>query len=78
MLSKSLEHQPSPEELLQHIERLLLDYRRNIIDQKLALLLQEIEKAADNPQKLEQLRTEYNTLNDIIKNISRGLGNRLR
>lgn len=78
VLSKSLEHQPSPEELLQHIERLLLDYRRNIIDQKLVLLLQEIEKAADNPQKLEQLRTEYNTLNDIIKNISRGLGNRLR
>ena len=78
ILSQSLARELSREELLQHIDRLLLDYRRNIIDQKLSTLLQEIEQAKDNPEKVQALMGEYKVLNEMIMTISRGLGNRLR
>ena len=78
ILSQSLARELSSEELLQHIDRLLLDYRRNIIDQKLSTLLQEIEQAKDNPEKVQALMGEYKVLNEMIMTISRGLGNRLR
>lgn len=78
ILSQSLARELSREELLQQIDRLLLDYRRNIIDQKLSSVLQEIEQAKDNPEKVRALMEEYKVLTEMIMTISRGLGNRLR
>lgn len=78
VLAKSLKREATAEELLAHIEHLLLELRRDVVDTRLAEVLREISANIDNPGALEAIRQEYTELRALSSSIARKLGSNLR
>ena len=76
-LSKSLEYKVTQESLLQQVERLLLGWRRNIVDARLKDILQQIAACGDDSDKAVKLMEEYKDLKTISRNLSKKLGKKI-
>ncbi|TGX81699.1 DNA primase [Palleniella muris] len=77
-LSKSLELKYTKEGLRSHVERLLLEFRRDIVDARLDELLQQIKAFGNDMEKASELLTEYSEQKQLSAAIAKQLGNNIR
>lgn len=77
-LSKSLEMVHTCEWLQQHIEKLLLGLRREIIDNRLKDILQKIASCGDDHDRAMQLMEEFRELKLMSSSLAKKLGSNLR
>lgn len=77
-LSEKLKMQYTQEWLQQHVERLLLGLRREIIDSRLKVLLQQIASCVDRHEEAMQLMEEFRELKLMSSQLAKKLGSNLR
>lgn len=77
-LSKSLEMNRTQEWMQQHVEKLLLGLRRDIVEKKLKALLQQIALCTDDNEKAIKLMEEFRELSQVSRQLAKKLGNNLR
>lgn len=77
-LSKSLEYNMTEETLRQHVEHLLLDFRKDYVDKKLLTLKHQLTAVSDDPEKMRELMTEYMQMQQISNALAKKLGHSLR
>lgn len=77
-LSKSLELKYTKEGLRSHVERLLLEFRRDIVDARLDELLRQIKAFGNDMEKASELLTEYSEQKQLSSAIAKQLGNNIR
>lgn len=77
-LSKSLEMVHTCEWLQQHIEKLLLGLRRELIDSKLKDILQQIASCSGDHDKAMRLMEEFRELKQLSTSLAKKLGSNLR
>lgn len=78
VLSKSFEREHTMESLRAHVEHLLLELRREVIDKRLKDILARITQCAAEPDKAATLMTEYLELRNTSSNIAKKLGRNIR
>lgn len=77
-LSKSLELKYTKEGLRSHVERLLLEFRRDIVDARLDELLRQIKAFGNDMEKASELLAEYSEQKQLSAAIAKQLGNNIR
>ena len=74
-LTKSLQINSEEESLRNEAEHLVLDFRKNFIEDKLVSLKAEISKSMGDNEKLRSLMQEYAEAQKIRNELARKLGN---
>ena len=74
-LTKSLQINSKEETLRNEAEHLVLDFRKNFIEDKLVSLKAEISKSMGDNEKLRSLMQEYAEAQKIRNELARKLGN---
>ncbi|MCM1079795.1 MAG: DNA primase [Bacteroidales bacterium] len=77
-LSKSLELKYTKEGLRSHLERLLMEFRRDIVDARLNELMQKITAFGNDMEKAMPLLKEYQEQKNLFASIAKQLGNNIR
>lgn len=77
-LSNNLKMVPTQEWLQQHVEKLLLGWRREIVDADLNILLKKIAACVDNHDEAMVLMKEFSEKKQLSSLLARKLGNNLR
>lgn len=78
MLSESLRQHYTADSLLNHIVRLLLELRREVIDAQLADVLKEISVSINDRDKMDVLMERYKELRKMSQFLAKRLGKKLR
>ncbi|WP_455537145.1 DNA primase [Prevotella koreensis] len=76
-LTKSLQIKKDKDALCNDVNHLLLDFRKNFMEEKLRQLKTEISKAMGNNDKLRQLMAEYADIQKRRNNMATLLGNNI-
>ena len=76
-LSKSLEMKIDRNMLCEHVKHLILDFRKEYINNKMNMLRTEIGLSSGNPEKQFKLMAEYKNLQDIRNAYAKKNGNRI-
>ena len=76
-LSKSLEMKIDRNMLCEHVKHLILDFRKEYINNKMNMLRTEIGLSSGNPEKQLKLMAEYKNLQDIRNAYAKKNGNRI-
>lgn len=76
-LSKSLEMKIDRNMLCEHVKHLILDFRKEYINNKMNALRTEIGLSSGNPEKQFKLMAEYKNLQDIRNAYAKKNGNRI-
>ena len=76
-LSKSLEMKIDRNMLCEHVKHLILDFRKEYINNKMNALRTEIGLSSGNPEKQLKLMAEYKNLQDIRNAYAKKNGNRI-
>ncbi len=72
-LSTTLQATPDQEQLRNHVEHLVLDFRRDYVQRRLAELRQEMTKHSNDPQALNDIMRQYQEYQKLYNTISRTL-----
>ena len=76
-LSKSLEMKIDRNMLCEHVKHLILDFRKEYINNKMNMLRTEIGLSSGNPEKQLKLMAEYQNLQNIRNAYAKKNGNRI-
>ena len=74
-LSKSLQVKHDEETLRNQVEHLVLDFRKEYVQQRLSILKQQIALSANDMERMRQLMEEYKEIQSMRNTIARELGN---
>ena len=74
-LSKSLQVKHDEETLRNQVEHLVLDFRKEYVQQRLSILKQQIALSANDMERMRQLMEEYKDIQSMRNTIARELGN---
>ena len=74
-LSKSLQVKHDEETLRNQVEHLVLDFRKEYVQQRLSILKQQIAQSANDMERMRQLMEEYKEIQSMRNTIARELGN---
>ena len=74
-LSKSLQVKHDEETLRKQVEHLVLDFRKEYVQQRLSILKQQIALSANDMERMRQLMEEYKDIQSMRNTIARELGN---
>ena len=74
-MSKSLQVKHDEETLRNQVEHLVLDFRKEYVQQRLSILKQQIALSANDMERMRQLMEEYKDIQSMRNTIARELGN---
>ena len=74
-LSKSLQVKHDEETLRNQVEHLVLDFRKEYVQQRLSILKHQIALSANDMERMRQLMEEYKDIQSMRNTIARELGN---
>ena len=74
-LSKSLQVKHDEETLRNQVEHLVLDFRKEYVQQRLSILKQQIALSVNDMERMRQLMEEYKEIQSMRNTIARELGN---